>query len=170
MGWMVIIGHQSDKSTIGSNNDNRLQYFNIQSAGQTAKQWKLRASLSSSKFMKFLQQPVFHPTSSNNSINQNGAHMLLETLIRMPHISLSVGVAYMGVDDNFILRHLRDFRRLKAKWSRLFALNLISLWRVGSGVWRVVRGQIRILIHKMFDCLDCTCLFVPLSNLQWHCL
>ena len=39
----------------------------------------------------------------------------------------SVGVAYMGVDDNFILRHLRDFRRLKAKWSRLFALNLISL-------------------------------------------
>ena len=53
--------------------------------------------------------------------------MLLETLIRMPHISLSVGVAYMGVDDNFIRRHLRDFRRLKAKWSRLFALNLISL-------------------------------------------
>ena len=120
--------------------------------------------------MKFIQQPVFHPTFSNNSINQNGAHMLLETLIRMPHISLSVGVAYMGVDDNFILRHLRDFRRLKAKWSRLFALNLISLWRVGSGVWRVVRGQIRILIHKMFDCLDSTCLFVPLSNLQWHCL
>ena len=60
-------------------------------------------------------------------MNQNGVHMLLETLIRMPHISLSVGVAYMGVDDNFILRHLRDFRRLKAKWSRLFALNLISL-------------------------------------------
>ena len=90
-------------------------------------------------------------------MNQNGVHMLLETLIRMPHISLSVGVAYMGVDDNFILRHLRDFRRLKAKWSRLFALNLISLWRVGSGVWRVVRGQIRILIHKMFDCLDSTC-------------
>ena len=107
--------------------------------------------------MKFIQQPVFHPSFSNNSINQNGAHMLLETLIRMPHISLSVGVAYMGVDDNFILRHLRDFGRLKAKWSRLFALNLISLWRVGSGVWRVVRGQIRILIHKMFDCLDSTC-------------
>ena len=60
--------HRSAKSTFGSNSDNRLQYIDIQSAGRTAKQWKLRASFSSSKFMNFLQQPVFHPTSSNNSI------------------------------------------------------------------------------------------------------